>query len=105
MHDDKPRSFKENLRKLVGPVGPELERVLGEMEHRLVALEHALRDLSLGDGTPPGFEPERYLVPGLPRLRPGRSIDIRPQRSGPAGTTIAGASARPLLCGLSVSGL
>ncbi len=33
-------------------------------------LDAALTDLAGGDGAPPGFDPRRFLAPGLPRVRP-----------------------------------
>lgn len=41
-----------------------------ELEVQLPRLEQDVVDVSLGDGLPPGFHPERHLAPGVPRIRP-----------------------------------
>ncbi len=62
--------LRRGVRRLIGPVGPELEQAFCDLEEAVSGLERALGDLAMGEGTPPGFDPERHLAPGLPRLRP-----------------------------------
>jgi len=46
------------------------EHLTVEAVEFLGQLDDALRDLTSGDGAPPGFSPDRYLAPGVPRIRP-----------------------------------
>ena len=62
--------LRRGVRRLIGPVGPELEQAFRDLEETVSELERALGDLAMGEGAPPGFDPERHLAPGLPRLRP-----------------------------------
>lgn len=40
------------------------------MRERLSAVDASLRDLARGDAAGPGFDPDRFLAPGVPRIRP-----------------------------------
>ena len=42
----------------------------GDLAEVLQRLDDALSDLAGGDGAPEGFDPRRYLAPGVPRIRP-----------------------------------
>lgn len=42
----------------------------GDLAEVLQRLEGALSDLAGGEGAPDGFDPRRYLAPGVPRIRP-----------------------------------
>ena len=45
--------------------------VLGrDLRERLDRLDEALGDLAGGSGTPSDFDPQRFLAPGIPRVRP-----------------------------------
>jgi geranylgeranyl pyrophosphate synthase len=48
----------------------ESERLRPETRERLRALDLTLRDLALGEGAPRGFDPSRFVAPGVPRIRP-----------------------------------
>lgn len=37
---------------------------------RLRSLDLTLRDLAMGEGAPRGFDPSRFVAPGVPRIRP-----------------------------------
>jgi len=52
--------------------GPRLDpELLGQdLREHLGRFEQALGDLTGGEGVPAGFDPERFLAPGLPRVRP-----------------------------------
>ena len=52
--------------------GPRLdpELLLEDFRLRLQNLDQTVRDLAGGDGAPPGFDPDRFLAPGVPRVRP-----------------------------------
>jgi geranylgeranyl pyrophosphate synthase len=52
--------------------GPRLdpELLLEDLRLRLQNLDQTVRDLAGGDGAPPGFDPDRFLAPGVPRVRP-----------------------------------
>jgi octaprenyl-diphosphate synthase len=52
--------------------GPRLdpELLLEDFRIRLQNLDQTVRDLAGGDGAPPGFDPDRFLAPGVPRVRP-----------------------------------
>lgn len=64
------RGLLKSIRSRARPLGPELERLLRETELRADGVEQAVRDLALGESSPPGFSPEIHLAPGIPRLRP-----------------------------------
>ncbi len=64
------RRLRRGLSRLVGEVGPDLERHVGELEPLLWRLEGALNDLGTGAASPPGFSPTTHLAPGVPRIRP-----------------------------------
>lgn len=49
---------------------PEPPPIPPELRETLARLDGALRDLSGGAGAPPGFDPDRFLAPGVPRVRP-----------------------------------
>lgn len=51
---------------------PRLDPALlgAELAEVLQHLDGALSDLAGGDGAPEGFDPRRYLAPGVPRVRP-----------------------------------
>lgn len=51
--------------------GPRLDPELtADVREHLARLEQALADLASGEGAPPGFDPERFIAPGVPRVRP-----------------------------------
>jgi octaprenyl-diphosphate synthase len=63
--------IRRGIRRLIGPVGPDLERLFQELEEAALLLEGALSDLAMDAGTPPGFGGgDLEAGPGLPRLRP-----------------------------------
>ena len=48
-----------------------LGRVLGtDFVQLLARIDASLSDLAGGEGAPPGFDPRRFLAPGVPRVRP-----------------------------------
>lgn len=49
---------------------PDLDAVPGDLRERLRRLDGQLRDLALGEGAPPGLDLDRFLAPGVPRVRP-----------------------------------
>ncbi len=49
-------------------IGPEV--LGGDLRERLERLDKALGDLAGGSGTPSDFDPQRFLAPGIPRVRP-----------------------------------
>lgn len=58
------------LRRHLGRRGFAPESLEDDLVETLVRLEGALRDLSGGAGVPHGFDPDLFLAPGLPRVRP-----------------------------------
>lgn len=58
------------IRRQLERRGFEVETLEEDVLETLVRLDGALRDLAGGDGAPQGFDPELFLAPGLPRVRP-----------------------------------
>lgn len=58
------------IRRRLERRGFDPEHLGEEMLETMVRLDHALRDLAGGDGVPQGFDPNLFLAPGLPRVRP-----------------------------------
>lgn len=52
--------------------GPRLdpEGLGSDLLDRLLRVDHALLDLAGGDSAPQGFSPDRFIAPGVPRIRP-----------------------------------
>jgi|GEM_PF-2451653 len=66
--DDRPGSTSHRPRIDLDRLGREL---LGTDFLQLIArIDASLGDLAGGDGAPPGFDPRRFLAPGVPRVRP-----------------------------------
>ncbi len=55
-------------RHLSPELGPDV--LGGDLKARLNRLDQALGDLAGGTGTPSDFDPQRFLTPGIPRVRP-----------------------------------
>lgn len=60
---------RERRRRRLGPL-LDTELLGQDLKEHLGRLDSAMRDLVGGAGTPEGFDPERFLAPGVPRIRP-----------------------------------
>lgn len=58
------------LRRRLERHGFAVENLGEEVVDAMVRLDGALRDLAGGAGAPQGFDPELFLAPGVPRIRP-----------------------------------